>query len=357
MTTAFWADPKTQKQPDLDADVVIVGAGYLGLSTAYWLTLKKPSLKIIILDRGTVGSGASGRNAGFLTMGSAAFYKGLVAKWGMERAIEIHDFAKESIRLAAEHLGLTAQTTSFTFLNEPYENFGFGFKWKDTGYENGPEYKVNPMELLEKLRSKLTKVEILENVSAYKLTANGVCTEVNEIRCKKVLLALNGHLPQFHSTFSQAIVPRRAQMLAVKLHKPLEAPHLHYDPAERVYWRTERDDTLVIGGKRLLDERGEVGDFEKLSPLIQAGLEDYLRTKLGLEFDVLHRWSGTMAFTAHELPYLEKVKAPIEAYVSGGYSGHGMGFGFHAAKELAELLLGERQKSFFSFAAEAGFEL
>jgi glycerol-3-phosphate dehydrogenase len=54
---------------DIDADVCIVGAGYTGLWTAYYLKKAEPSLRIAILEREFAGFGASGRNGGWLTGG------------------------------------------------------------------------------------------------------------------------------------------------------------------------------------------------------------------------------------------------------------------------------------------------
>lgn len=49
------------------ADVVIVGGGYTGLWTAWWLTEHAPEARVTILEADIVGGGASGRNGGFLT--------------------------------------------------------------------------------------------------------------------------------------------------------------------------------------------------------------------------------------------------------------------------------------------------
>lgn len=49
------------------ADVAIVGAGYTGLWTAYYLKRAQPSLRIVVLDAQRAGFGASGRNGGWLT--------------------------------------------------------------------------------------------------------------------------------------------------------------------------------------------------------------------------------------------------------------------------------------------------
>ncbi|MGI5158591.1 NAD(P)/FAD-dependent oxidoreductase [Microbispora sp. CA-102843] len=51
----------------VDADVCIVGAGYTGLWTAYYLKKAQPSLDVVVLERKFAGYGASGRNGGWLT--------------------------------------------------------------------------------------------------------------------------------------------------------------------------------------------------------------------------------------------------------------------------------------------------
>ena len=49
----------------LSADVAIVGAGYSGLWTAYYLLKHQPDLKVVVLDAHVAGFGASGRNGGW----------------------------------------------------------------------------------------------------------------------------------------------------------------------------------------------------------------------------------------------------------------------------------------------------
>src|SRR5688572_20303700 len=50
---------------DIDVDVAIVGAGYTGLWTAYYLHSIDPSLRIALVERKIAGFGASGRNGGW----------------------------------------------------------------------------------------------------------------------------------------------------------------------------------------------------------------------------------------------------------------------------------------------------
>ncbi len=56
---------------DIDVDICIIGAGYTGLWTAYYLKTANPALKIAVLEKEFAGFGASGRNGGWLTGGFA----------------------------------------------------------------------------------------------------------------------------------------------------------------------------------------------------------------------------------------------------------------------------------------------
>ena len=61
--------PRAPLPSDTEVDVAIVGGGYTGLWTAYYLKKTKPSLRIAILERRFAGFGASGRNGGWLSGG------------------------------------------------------------------------------------------------------------------------------------------------------------------------------------------------------------------------------------------------------------------------------------------------
>jgi glycine/D-amino acid oxidase-like deaminating enzyme len=50
---------------DVKADVVIVGGGFTGLWTAYFLSDRNPDLGIVVLEQDICGGGPSGRNGGF----------------------------------------------------------------------------------------------------------------------------------------------------------------------------------------------------------------------------------------------------------------------------------------------------
>ncbi|MEU5109969.1 FAD-dependent oxidoreductase [Streptomyces longwoodensis] len=74
---SFWyahdglPDRRPPLSGDADADVAIVGGGYTGLWTAYYLKKADPSLRVTVLERSFCGYGASGRNGGWLYNGIA----------------------------------------------------------------------------------------------------------------------------------------------------------------------------------------------------------------------------------------------------------------------------------------------
>jgi glycine/D-amino acid oxidase-like deaminating enzyme len=74
---------------DLDVDVAIVGAGYTGLWTAYYLTERRPDLRVAVLEAQTVGFGASGRNGGWCSAIMPMSLTGLASRHGRDAAVSM----------------------------------------------------------------------------------------------------------------------------------------------------------------------------------------------------------------------------------------------------------------------------
>jgi len=55
-----------------NADVIVIGSGLVGLSAALHLKKSEPSLKVLVLERGFLPSGASTKNAGFTCFGTVS---------------------------------------------------------------------------------------------------------------------------------------------------------------------------------------------------------------------------------------------------------------------------------------------
>jgi gamma-glutamylputrescine oxidase len=96
-----WSQPNTTQT---NFDVAIVGAGIAGLSIAYWLEKKDPNLSIVIIDKSFIGAGASGRNGGFVTCGSAEHFDKLTNQFGLRTAHEIWKFSEQNRELLLEEI-------------------------------------------------------------------------------------------------------------------------------------------------------------------------------------------------------------------------------------------------------------
>ncbi|MDT3499026.1 FAD-binding oxidoreductase, partial [Bacillus toyonensis] len=80
-----------------EADVVIIGAGFTGLSSAYHL--QKLGKSVIVLEQETIGYGASGRNGGMVLPGYKSTMQELAKKYGAEEARQLNDLSLLSVEL------------------------------------------------------------------------------------------------------------------------------------------------------------------------------------------------------------------------------------------------------------------
>ena len=92
---SFWyrsiglPDPRPALPGDREADVCIVGAGFTGLWTAYYLMQAQPDLRIVMLEREFAGFGASGRNGGWLSAELAGKRDAYAATHGHEGVVDL----------------------------------------------------------------------------------------------------------------------------------------------------------------------------------------------------------------------------------------------------------------------------
>lgn len=105
-------DPPASAPPSGDAsyDVIVIGGGYTGLWTAYFVTERDPSARVAIVEQDICGGGPSGRNGGFLH-GWWDQLPQLVELFGVDAALELAaaaDEAVEGTRVFCEHHGVDA---------------------------------------------------------------------------------------------------------------------------------------------------------------------------------------------------------------------------------------------------------
>jgi glycine/D-amino acid oxidase-like deaminating enzyme len=385
MSTSYWLD-RSYRSEKKSYDVVIVGAGITGLSTAFWLNKEDPSLKIAIVEKNRLGFGASGRNAGFITCGSVEHFNRLISKHGLKEALEIWKFAETNLKLLQEHIirddgakiefakrgaySLAAQESEFKELQNvasimrdlkiPVEVFSAGEIEKNVGALNfvgGIKYlddaETNPVLLLELLKSKIN-ADIYEMTEAHRYETGSEGTRIlktdnGDFEAAMIIYCLNGYSPNLHPYFDDKIYPTRAQILMMEKTAPfMDGPcyaNFYLD-----YFRQMPSGALLIGGFRQLEKTTEVGYSDHITPVIQNALHDFVRTHLPSmrEKTVTHRWSGVMGFSRDGQPLIGALPEDNQVFFAGGYTGHGIGLAFNTSKSLVDLIFGRDIPSWLS---------
>ncbi|ORX52701.1 FAD dependent oxidoreductase [Hesseltinella vesiculosa] len=108
-TLSHWLNEAPfQQQPTqplpTEADIVIVGGGITGLSTAYWLTKLNPKLSVVVLEARGLSSGATGRNGGIICPGLNDSFESIAHRYGEKEALRLVDFDYINVDMLAKFL-------------------------------------------------------------------------------------------------------------------------------------------------------------------------------------------------------------------------------------------------------------
>jgi glycine/D-amino acid oxidase-like deaminating enzyme len=113
---SFWLEtsgddltPRSRLDGSIDVDVAVMGAGYTGLWTAYYLLLREPSLRVAVVEREIAGFGASGRNGGWCYPGFPVSTSLLRERFGTETTRAVSRAIVDTVdeierRIAAEQI-------------------------------------------------------------------------------------------------------------------------------------------------------------------------------------------------------------------------------------------------------------
>lgn len=380
-TTSLW------QRPFVDADVAIVGGGVIGAATAWALRRLDPDLRVVILEAERLAYGASGRNAGFLLLGTASDYASAVDAYGREAARRIWAFTREAYNLAAEigsrhdvgfqatgsvvAAGTDAEAARLRRSQTLLAEDGVETVWwgpDDLDAEIGAVGfpgalfvptggSVDPARLVRALAAESQAavhagwcvVSVESEGGRVRLEAEGG----GEAVADRVLVASNAYLPRLLPQLSGWVRPVRAQMLstapaALGLSVPVYSHDGYY------YVRQRPDGRLLVGGARHLHRDAEVGYEDQTTEALQADLQRYLAAHVPAFADapVERRWSGTMGFSPDGLPVLGPVPGVPHARFAAGFTGHGMGYALRFGELAARTLLGRTDPAFDLFTAD-----
>jgi len=381
--------PRPPLDGDAEVDVAIVGGGYTGLWTAYYLAVAEPTLRVAVLEREIAGFGASGRNGGWC---SALFAKsreavaraagggeaGRAAARDLQRAMV--DTVEEVGRVAAAE-GIDcgyAKGGTLTLATSPAhvarvrahvtDDHAWGLtdtRWLPSGEVAdrigaagalGAAYtphcaRVHPAELVRGLARAAERrgVAIHEGTTATAIRPGVVRTDRGRVRARVVVRATEAYTPALPGE-RRTVLPIYSLIVATAPLPPAAWAELRWHGRETVtdgrhllvYAQRTADGRVAFGGRGAPYHLGSATDpaYDR-DERVFAELERALRTLLPAVRDVpvTHRWGGPLAAPRDWFPSAGLDRATGLAW-AGGYVGDGVGSANLAGRTLADLVLG-----------------
>jgi gamma-glutamylputrescine oxidase len=359
---------------NIEVDVVVVGAGLCGSSTAWHLS--QSGLRVALVEARDIAHGATGRNAGFILQGTAERYNRAIVQMGREKARTIHHLSVKNHRKMREWIqhhnadceykqggslqlasspeeeaeliesadllledGFEAQLLYGEELGEPYLSAGF-----QTGIVLPEDGEIHPVKFVQEVVRKAYEhgVQVFTNSPVTSIESDEevrLTTPNGTITAHMAVLCTNAYLPQLFKHYENIIHPVRGQMLCTTPQPPIFERPIYADHGFD-YWRQKSDGRIVLGGWRNLDPDAEVGYAETLHPSIQESMTRFLQGFKGLEaVEIESRWSGIMGFSRDGLPLIGGVPGQDNLMIGAGFTGHGFGFAWLAGHSLATMIL------------------
>lgn len=380
--------PRPSLPGPVDVDVAIVGAGFTGLWTAYYLKKADPSLRVAVLEREIAGFGASGRNGGWchsIFPGSrelAARAHGRQAVIDQQRAMHrtVREVARvveaegidARLRLGGQ-LDLATSPVQLLRLREAVEyERSWGFGEDDYALLGAAEMRrriavagclgagytphgaaVDPARLVRGLAEVVERlgVPIYERTPVVRLQPHIARTPLGDVRAEVVVRATEAFTPQLPG-YERSLVPIYSLMIGTE---PL--PQAFWDEVGWSGHEVFGDFRFVIfyamhttDGRIALGGRGAPYHYgSRVSEEYErdATVYGHLRTLLGQLFPALgdvrvtHHWGGAVAAPRDWYSSVGLDRASGMAW-AGGYVGDGVSTTNLAGRTLCDLIRGEQ---------------
>lgn len=361
---SFWEDILFNQRHDL----IVIGGGLTGQSTAYFFKKKNPDARVLILDRGFFPIGASTRNAGFACVGT-------IGEFISDLEIDSEDQLKERIKkrysglqllrevvgdkyLDYEHTGgyeIFTDRESFQAARSKVEFFNAWMKdligeealYQLTEYQGYPaifnpsEGMLHPGKMMQRLihlNSELG-IEFRWNTKVLEIDS-----EAGNVCVGEDLWLSSEQLAVTSNAFTEQLLPdtyikpgRGFVFVSSKIQDLTWKGTFHYDKGY-VYFRNLGQDRMLVGGGRNVDYQTEETEQFGINSSIREYMIDFTNRilKLPQDWRIDREWSGIMGFTETKSPVLERVSE--RCVVAAGLSGMGVAMGMSLGKSAAAMM-------------------
>jgi glycine/D-amino acid oxidase-like deaminating enzyme len=365
----------------ITADVVIVGGGLTGVSTAWHLAARFPDRRIVLLEARGLGNGASGRNGG-----QVLHWINGVSAADPELARRVHAVTSRGIdleeRLAAAHAPGAFRRSGCLEVYTDARRAEGAQAWVERLAAAGVPLtylgrealrmagvygavldplagRLNALALLQGMRPALADrgVVVHEDSPVVRIaegTPIRVVTGAGEVRADALVLATNGYTPAL-GYFRRQILPLHSHALATDPLPPAQWAEIGWgtwdgftDDLDRIaYAARTPGGRLVFGGGSNAAYAYRFGGAavypaDRLDGPAAAMRRTLLRYFPRLaETPVAHRWSGTLGITLDRVCSIGVRGARRNVYHALGYSGHGLALALLAGEVLADLYAGD----------------
>jgi gamma-glutamylputrescine oxidase len=359
MSASAWEDHGWTALPHLAgivrADVCVIGLGGSGLSATQ--TLLDQGASVIGIDAGLVANGAAGANGGFLLAGTARFYHRVTEQLGRERAREVYWFTLQEIeRIHHEMPDIVRRSGSLRIAMSEAElqdcERQFAAMTQDqlpVQRYRGPEGEglliptdavFNPIARCRRLAQTALQrgARLYEHTSALNIQGDFVQTEQARLRCKHVIVAVDGKLDLVFPELAGRVRTARLQMLGTAPTNELKVDRAVYARFGYEYWQQLADGRIVLGGFRDAGGENEWTHSTETTDVIQNRLTDFLREHLKITAPITHRWAASVGYTENGLPIIEQVRPNV--WTIGGYNGTGNVVGALCGQAVAQVIAG-----------------
>jgi gamma-glutamylputrescine oxidase len=359
---------------DLAADVVIIGAGYTGVSAA--LDLATAGLKVVVLEANAIGAGASGRNGGLVCSGwchGQAWFEDRIGKADAAKVWDLAEDAKADLLSRIKHhrlqvdwnagqifaahtpRQLSALTQDADHMADSYDYHAphyldragvadaLGTDVYHGGWRDPTAGHLNPLKLLYGLAGAAQAAGAIfyENTRALEIGHNGerrfARTLGGRVTADHVLLCGDGYLDGLHRDVEARVLPIGSFVLATAPLDPALKILPRHDSAMDTrfvvnYWRKTADNRLIFGGG------------EKYTPGWPADVTAFVRANMIkiypqlTDTQITHAWGGALGITPTRLPFLRQLGPGLIS--SSGYSGQGVVLAPFFGRILAQVVLG-----------------
>ncbi len=371
---------------DVHADVAIVGGGFTGLWTAYYLAQRDPSLRIVVLEKDFAGFGASGRNGGWASAFLPTSWEAVAKESSRSEALRMQRAANATVdvvgKVAADegidgHYakgGYLRIATSPLQWDRLQQQLAHARAWDQTeddvalldrreataridadgvfgGLYTPNCAAIHPARMVRGLAQAVERlgVTIYEGTEVTGIEPGAARTPLGTVRAEVVVRALEGYtagLPQYR----RALLPMYSLMIATE---PLpdhvwdeigwrDRETLNDDRRFLIYAQRTADGRIALGGRGAPYRWGSQIDPAFEHP---RGVHETLRRTLVKLFPALHdvavthRWGGVLGVPRDWFPSVRFDRSTGFA-TAGGYAGDGVTLTNLAGRTLADLITG-----------------